>query len=173
MGAGSTLNVGSGITLLSTDTTAPAIVVIEDASLEGGSTVNGTLDLSTATTLTLNNMQGTPITINGDLIFGAAGIELDGDVLASLSALPGGESMALFELTGTINAEGLLVTEEEGDEANKLFTNLTTGKYRVVYSKEGDEKGTLSIEAVAIPEPTTATLSLLALAALAARRRRK
>ena len=38
---------------------------------------------------------------------------------------------------------------------------------------EYNEDGTVTLGAAAVPEPTTATLSLLALAALAARRRRK
>ena len=46
---------------------------------------------------------------------------------------------------------------------------LTVDNLKVV----DDENGVHIIGTVTIPEPTTATLSLLALAALAARRRRK
>ena len=52
-------------------------------------------------------------------------------------------------------------------DASTVFSGLEQGTYNLVYSNN-----TVSLTA-SIPEPTTATLSLLALAGLAARRRRK
>ena len=56
-------------------------------------------------------------------------------------------------------------------DASTVFTNLNEGTYALVYNWDADHHGTVALKGV--PEPTTGTLSLLALAALAARRRRK
>ena len=52
-------------------------------------------------------------------------------------------------------------------DASTVFTGMTAGTYNLVFAN-----GNVSIASAAIPEPTTATLSLLALAGLCARRRR-
>ena len=54
--------------------------------------------------------------------------------------------------------------------ASEVFTNVNDAQLYVTYQVI-DNAGSLLV--VHVPEPTTATLSLLALAALAARRRRK
>ena len=60
----------------------------------------------------------------------------------------------------------LVIQEDLGKTAEEVFgtTTFTTGE-------AGSSKNQITINAV--PEPTTATLSLLALAGLCARRRRK
>ena len=64
------------------------------------------------------------------------------------------------------------LTEADSILANPYFTNLnSSNQYVLTYS--GTDNGTLSIMAASVPEPTTTTLSLLALSALAMRRRRK
>lgn len=56
-------------------------------------------------------------------------------------------------------------------DASKVYTQLDENRYALVYSWNGENVGRVAI--TLLPEPTTGTLSLLALAALAARRRRK
>ncbi|MCQ2371725.1 MAG: hypothetical protein MJ058_06700 [Akkermansia sp.] len=56
-------------------------------------------------------------------------------------------------------------------EASRLYTNLIENTYALVYRMDENGRGTVAL--VMLPEPTTGTLGLLALAALAARRRRK
>ncbi|MCQ2366268.1 MAG: autotransporter-associated beta strand repeat-containing protein [Akkermansia sp.] len=60
-------------------------------------------------------------------------------------------------------------------DASEVYTNLESQKYAMVYnwSNSGENVGTYTLAIYLIPEPTTSTLSLLALCALAARRRRK
>ena len=57
-------------------------------------------------------------------------------------------------------------------DASEVYTNLESQKYAMVYNW-GENVGTYTVAIYYIPEPTTGTLSLLALCALAARRRRK
>jgi len=104
----------------------------------------------------------------------STGITLDDTTLNRVYSLNTGESLALF--TGV---DGLKLGEtsyasisaDDGILASPYFTNLNSDQYRLTYT--GTDNGTLSIISAAVPEPATATLSLLALAALAARRRRK
>ncbi|MCQ2371984.1 MAG: autotransporter-associated beta strand repeat-containing protein [Akkermansia sp.] len=56
-------------------------------------------------------------------------------------------------------------------DASEVYKNLAPQTYALVYNWGGENVGTVAIYYV--PEPTTGTLSLLALCALAARRRRK
>ncbi|MCQ2366269.1 MAG: autotransporter-associated beta strand repeat-containing protein [Akkermansia sp.] len=56
-------------------------------------------------------------------------------------------------------------------DASKVYTQLDEKRYALVYSWNGDNVGRVAI--TLLPEPTTSTLSLLALCALAARRRRR
>ena len=78
---------------------------------------------------------------------------------------------------GTWNASGVTVTDAQGNtlqyttDKDKIGT---TGYYWLesTYTVQGSTN-TVKIVARAVPEPATATLSLLALCGLAARRRRK
>ena len=56
------------------------------------------------------------------------------------------------------------------DENGEAITTITVNGVATEYSVEGDN---IVISGMPVPEPATTTMSLLALAALAARRRRK
>lgn len=134
------------------------------AAVTPEASVNADLDLRDATSITLNaevDMNKHNLILSADTPITLSLNEVDGSIIfftniEQLSIVDG-------EVT-TVVAEGANLTQ--------YFSNITTADgrdlsgYQVIYSS-----GTLSMTLV--PEPTTATLSLLALAALATRRRRK
>jgi hypothetical protein len=88
------------------------------------------------------------------------------NALAELSAIEGPVTLNLNKVTNLENIELSLAVEESlGKSAEEVFgtTSVTTG---AVGSAENQFT-------ITVPEPTTATLSLLALAGLCVRRRRK
>ncbi len=134
------------------------------AAVTPEASVNADLDLRDATSITLNavvNMNNHNLILSADTPITLSLNEVDGSIIffTNIAEL----SIADGEVT-TVVAEGANLTQ--------YFSNITTADgrdlsgYQVIYSS-----GTLSMTLV--PEPTTATLSLLALAALATRRRRK
>ena len=134
------------------------------AAVTPEASVYADLDLRDATSITLNaevNMNKHNLILSADTPITLSLNEVDGSIIfftnmAQLSIVDG-------EVT-TVVAEGANLTQ--------YFSNITTADgrdlsgYQVIYSS-----GTLSMTLV--PEPTTATLSILALAALATRRRRR
>lgn len=64
------------------------------------------------------------------------------------------------------------ITAADGIDAHTYFANVGEGQYRLVYTGAADG-GKVYLASEIVPEPATATLSLLALAALAVRRRRR
>ena len=99
------------------------------------------------------------------------GIKLDEETLTRIYS---NESTILFTgvdgLTlGTTSYTSL--TEDDAVLASTYFTNLNSDNYIFIYS--GIDNGTLSLVSMNIPEPTSTALSVLGLAALAYRRRRK
>ncbi|MBQ8517361.1 MAG: hypothetical protein IJ498_07265 [Akkermansia sp.] len=147
------------------------VTVTSHAKFGTGAVLNANLTLQSGSTLGV---------AEGGLAMGSTltlqkGLTLDDTTLGRVHALSAGESTALF--TGV---DGLTLdktpytslTEADSILANPYFTNLnSSNQYVLTYS--GTDNGTLSIMAASVPEPTTTTLSLLALSALAMRRRRK
>ena len=130
-------------------------------------------------------MDGTALTFN-------SGLTLGGTLLEVIADLEEGESFTLFTGVASMNLQQTVTlynmrslaeqTEEaisystlmDGQQvaAADYFSNLSGNSGLVLRYDSTD--GSVSIAHVAaIPEPATATLSLLALAALAARRRRR
>ena len=75
---------------------------------------------------------------------------------------------------GVISGVGTLADDVSGDITDIALGGNTGSNYRINETVHSLSYGKVTVnEAPAVPEPTTATLSLLALAGLAARRRRK
>ncbi len=143
------------------------------ALLSGGATLNTSLTLADGATLEMYNLtDDAAVTINGALTFNSQ-VKLGTKLLAAVDALTSWEeSLTLF--TGLAGGVSLpAATAANADEmvrASEVFSNVTNGNLYVSYQVI-DNVGSLMV--INVPEPTTTTLSLLALSALAARRRRK
>lgn len=181
LAAGTKVSVGTGVAVAA-EGAAPALAVTGAATLAGGSKVEGGLDLSSATSVTLNGM-GSAVTITGDLTLPRTAIRLSGDVLTALTGLAAGGKLDLFDVTGVFtlgDAAIVSLTAENKTLLNTVFTatEITEDYYLgyedgMVYAGKFDAVVPPTPVDPTVPEPTTATLSLLALAALAARRRRR
>jgi len=171
---GATLAVQSTVqTAAEGESTFSGVKVSNTAVLEGGATVNSGLDLTSTQTLTVNNIKNSPITLNGSLLLPSGErITLSGDILDTLAGLGKDDSLVLFtgvtslELGGTSYSE-LVESGTTDFDLSNYFNGIDRGSYLLEYAS-----GVVSIQSL-IPEPTTATLSLLALMGLAARRRRR
>ena len=147
---------------------APVTLTVGTAGQTGTSTLNANLVLDGAT-VTLNNAltMGSTLTLNG-------GITLSGDLLSR--HIKGGEEIALFTGVDSLTlGTGMTYTADQltGDvmiNSEDVFINVKSSDFKLSYGADG------IVALVAqrdVPEPTTATLSLLALMGLAARRRRR
>lgn len=163
-----TVSVYTGTTV---NTAAEAnITVNKYAEFGAEATLNANLTLATGSTLEVGaeglNM-GSSLTLN-------QGITLGEDTLSRVRALSVGQSATLFSGVDGLtlgNTSYTAITTDDYIMASPWFTNLSGDQYALTYT--GMDNGSLSITMMsAVPEPTTATLSLLALAAQAARRRR-
>lgn len=151
---GGTLTLEQGAQVLGVALEAGNINVIGSNVTTGALTLNGgTITFMEGATITLAD--GANVTIDGATIV----VNVSD---AALADLKNGAQYTLFNTTSDVTAiEGTTMT----------FVATGSGEQvEAVVSHEG--AGNLSIATI-VPEPTTATLSLLALAALAARRRRK
>ncbi len=191
---GGTLQVVDGAILdtasLSVEAGSRASVLLRDAELkgtagitfnagttlqvQGDSLITGDVLLLAGSSLDIDGA----ITINGGLTLGQ-GLTLSGDILADIRNLQAGQSLTLVsgleslavqtqELMRSVEYTTVLSGQELS--AADYFSNLQgVGTLVLEYN---EASGTMSITAT-VPEPTTATLSLLALVGLCARRRRK
>lgn len=135
--------------------------------LEAISCTLGSLVLQDSSAIDTNSV----ITVENSLTLGR-GIGLSDYTLQSILMLEGNTTVTLFAGVDTLNLSGTSYTAGEAvmvDFAHH-FTGegLTTGRYYLGFNSAGDVFAGLMV-----PESGTATLSLLALAALAARRKRK
>lgn len=135
----------------------------------------GTLTAGTGATLNANLKFSADSTLNlaGSLAMGSS-VELASGMTLGLSPemlekLYSGVSLELFTGVDSLKLDGEAITAGTTLPADDIFSGLSTD-----YTYEmGFNGGVVSLSATMVPEPTTATLSLLALAALAARRRRR
>lgn len=135
----------------------------------------GTLTAGTGATLNANLKFSADSTLNlaGSLAMGSS-VELASGMTLGLSPemlekLYSGVSLELFTGVDSLTLDGKAITAGTTLPADDIFSGLSAD-----YTYEmGFNGGVVSLSATMVPEPTTATLSLLALAALAARRRRR
>ena len=148
------------------------ISVSEIASFGTGVTLNADLVMKTGSTL---RMAGA-VQMGSDVRL-ETGLSLTGSLYDEVKSMKAGESVTLFTgvdalYLGSSQEAIISITLEDGVLAKNYFTNLSDNYFLIYDTSLGDGLGELSIGMV-VPEPTTATLSLVALAALAMRRRRK
>ena len=154
----------------------------DTASEKAAATVSGTaafgtgavlntacLTLADGATLEMSGLEAGAVTLSGALTFGT-GLQMGESLLASVGALDYGETLNLFTGLSGVNLPVVVDTESSRVLARSVFSNVQSDTLYVDY-RVIDNVGTLLVANV--PEPATATLSLMALAALAARRRRK
>lgn len=145
-----------------------SITVDGTASFTAGSTLNANLTLTTGSTLEVSEGY---LSMNGSLTL-QQGLTLGDATLQRIQELSLGEGVTLFTGVDSLILEATdysQLTPDDAVLASDYFSNITSNNYVLTYT--GANVGTLAI-VMNIPEPTTATLSLLALAGLAARRRR-
>ena len=156
---------------------------VSDTAKEASVRVNGTATFGAGSTLNANLTMTTGSTLEvaeGGLAMGSTltlqeGITLGETTLERIHSLSVGESTTLFSGVDSLtlgNKEYSSITTEDSILASPYFSNLESN-YFLTYT--GTDNGTLSITmmSASIPEPTSTALSLLALSALAARRRRR
>ena len=156
MKAGNTLKAGGN------NATLNANLVMEAGSVLEVSLAQATHGLTMGSTVALNT---------GDLL-GAAD-------LGYVQNLKFGEYYYLYNDVESLSVNGTQYaslnfkdwTDFDMDASVVYNTQLDEKRYALVYRWDGSNVGTIAI--TLLPEPTTGTLSLLALCALAARRRRK
>lgn len=151
----------SGVT---TNTSAQeTTITVENLTAYKGATLNANLHFTAESTLTLT---GGALAMGSDVDL-ATGMWL---TLSEemLNTLYGGYVVELFTGVDALSLDGKALVDGSLIEATRIFNGLNKDYTYTMSHTSGVVALTMNI-----PEPTTATLSLLALAALAARRRRK
>ena len=176
------LYIGAGATVAVYVTDAEAgtegTVTVQESLTAGGATLKANLVLAGGSTLDLQtgDDEMTALTLGSNLAFVEGGlVTLDGATLYLLDQLVMGSDSNYLELVHAANGTALAYGEDGTAEYNgmwfgQLFNRPDTlvGDFQVVAT--GESFGLTKVSNV--PEPTTGTLSLLALMALAARRRK-
>lgn len=167
LGGGSSLGLFRSADHTVSTETETTLTVIDSLQVSGsGSVLNANLVMAEGSML---NLAGNSLQLGSSLTLG--GVVLDDTTVNLVKSLTVGSSLTLFTgvdelIIGSDSWTGAMTTE-----ASAAFSNAELDGYRLVY--DGAASGKVSITTAAVPEPATTTLSLLALAALAARRRRK
>jgi len=153
------------------------VSVSQSVSFGAGAHINADLKLQSGVRVEMNG----PVSMGSDLYL-EHGMTLGGAMLETLTSTEQGQTVVLFSgidrlyLCGEERTDAIALSH--GISASEYFVNLISSQersYYLVYDNELPGEGVLSIavSGLAVPEPTSSMLSLLALAALAARRRRK
>ena len=166
IGDGSTVGVYSG---------ANASTSEAGLNISGSADAKASLTIGSGATLNTNlSLWNAKLTFqDGALAMGSSlTLILDGssELYINIGTMKPGESLTLFTGVDQFQTSANAATI---DEASTVFGNLTAGDFKLTYSG-ADNGGIVALVAKRdVPEPTTATLSLLALMGLAARRRRR
>ena len=147
-----------------------ATVQTGSLTVSGTSTLYADLELTQGGTLTLDSSltMGSTLTLN-------SGITLIGSLLTGWAD----HSQALTLFTGvdslTLGSGDTAITAKVGEtyDASSVFANEGMDNYKLQIVGNAGDYTVQMVQNAPTPEPTTATLSLLALMGLAARRRRK
>ncbi len=148
------------------------------ATFANNSTLNADLEIKSGAKVTADGV----LNLNSSTLTLGSNITLDGTLATKLIDLPADDKLALFSGITELNftaAEGVTYNSSASVAYNAVDTTVdladvftvegvNRGMYELTFSD-----GTLWASQMNIPEPATATLSLLALAGLCARRRRK
>ena len=160
-----TVEMNNATVQLTSDNTSvagSAITLTEGTALtEAGYGTSGTI-ATTTTALTLSSTALSGVNITGSHFT----IDLSG-VLETIS---GWESYNLFAVTFE---NSVFSTPEDTVIRGILSNDQTVAGWYVASTEAGTDMTTVYFSTESVPEPTTGTLSILALAALAARRRRR
>ncbi len=153
---------------------AKAAVAVSSSAVFGAGAALTTASLTMADGATLE-MTGTvdAVQLNGAALTFGSGVQLGDNLLAAMQALEYGETLALFSGVGEFNMPVVAAAAELESSrvlASSVFANVQNANLYVDFQVI-DNVGSLLV--VNVPEPATTTLSLLALTALAMRRRRK
>lgn len=170
------LSVGNGHTVSVVDGAALAA----GESNVGNVTVTGLLTASEGSVLNANLKlaQGAKVVSHGALTMGCT-VTIAGDLILSVDGNAGAAPVAVFKDVESLTLNGEDVSMGWYDAStvlNSLTINGGSDPITGAGLKDyviGYWNGTVSVAHTTVPEPATATLSLLALAAMAARRRRK
>lgn len=152
-----------------------------DGTTEATVNVSGSATFAAGASLYANLVLSTGVNLDiaaGGLSMGSSvslqeGVLLTDTVLARIHALSTGEHLTLFTGVDSLELSGVdyaALLETDAMLASSFFSNIGSDDYLIIYT--GAAEGTLGIVRI-VPEPATATLSLLALCGLVARRRRK
>lgn len=153
---------------------AKAAVAVSSSAVFGAGAALTSASLTLADGATLE-MTGTvdAVQLNGAALTFGSGVQLGDNLLAAVQALEYGETLALFTGAGEFNMPVVASAAELESSrvlASSVFANVQNANLYVDFQVI-DNVGSLLV--VNVPEPATTTLSLLALTALAMRRRRK
>lgn len=146
---------------LAVETNNETTLTLTTLTVGKGATLNANIVLGADSTLSLEGCltMGSTVSLTSGMT-----IDLSADMLALMYD---GKAIDLFTSVDSLTLDGNIINPDTVTNVNFTVDDKLQN-FNMGYSNEG---GTVSITLV--PEPTTATLSLLALAALAARRRRK
>lgn len=160
LGNGTTFTAWKNGTAAQAATDQETILRIQTLSVGSGATLNANVEFSAESSLSL----GGALTMGSELALASGmSLSLSNELLERLF---GGEEISLFTGVDALSIDGKDIAAGTNMDATGIFTGLSDD-YTYYMSYDGSKVN------LSIPEPTTATLSLLALAALAARRRRK
>ena len=149
------------------------ITVTDHVLLGGGATLHSSLTLADGATLEMDNIQSGIAIVTGALSFEGQ-LTMGDKLLTILDEMSSWENHELTLITGldSFTFDGVEVEDGSMLQANTYFSNVSD-TLSVSYRVSGDVGSLVLVSMDVVPEPTTSTLSLLALAGLCARRRRK